>query len=784
MNRNILDIIEEFNNKNKIEDVIETVAGAHIHKKSLCCPLHGGDSPTGASIHTGNNIFTCWTGNCGKGITPWQFVKKYYKLNGFKEVAQKVNQLFKANIPIWDKEQKEEKQSREVFNCVYNVKKYLSEAQEVLVGELRNNKHILLNANTGLGKTYGITQLFSRNIFADDYIFFLVPTRAIAEQVAEEYPIFQLFYKDDSLLPVGKFVVSTYHKIHLLEKAIESEIRTRAILGDFPPMYTVVVDECHELMTKRKLLGNKARKVETFIKNSDRSIMMSANTKYMNAAYKDKGLFNKYICVERTETLYNADILNVHRLPKGTASKTLTVVNLIKDKLANCDKVLFYEDSKELLQEYSHILNKVGIDNVVITSDNKEEDDVIEDYSTIIKDSKLIKKVTLTTSLINAGVNIIDENIALIVKQDRNKVDMLKIEQFLARVRTTGNDLTVLLGSTDKEIKKTVDFKKFLYKVEQEAKVISLGFNVDVAEGYGLDINAESFATLWKTYKSNEAYVSVKELAYVEGSILKIDETAVHEKARNDFERANYYSDEFIIEQLQNVKVKEIKVSTIAPVTVKKDKKSKKDSNFNTAVNELINEAEALTELYNLATKKIKSANIQNKKMKEFYNEFNRNKLYKEMLRNLRDCILPHMENKNISKTRIFTDIVNVYSKDVKKKQRGFAIDNIKRLEILNKLMPVGTDYAKVKVTGDYVYMAVRKNLDCYISNRKTIKDRALDWVLNDLMNLRDLEVLDNKYYVNKGEKKFKINDVVAEIKNCIEGIYNVTDKGYITGLL
>lgn len=32
MNRNILDIIEEFNNKNKIEDVIETVAGAHIHK--------------------------------------------------------------------------------------------------------------------------------------------------------------------------------------------------------------------------------------------------------------------------------------------------------------------------------------------------------------------------------------------------------------------------------------------------------------------------------------------------------------------------------------------------------------------------------------------------------------------------------------------------------------------------------------------------------------------------------------------------------------------------------
>ena len=38
-------------------------------------------------------MFSCWTGDCGKGITPWYFVAKYYNLDNFKDIAKKINEL-------------------------------------------------------------------------------------------------------------------------------------------------------------------------------------------------------------------------------------------------------------------------------------------------------------------------------------------------------------------------------------------------------------------------------------------------------------------------------------------------------------------------------------------------------------------------------------------------------------------------------------------------------------------------------------------------------------------
>ena len=174
MTKNYKEIISNFNDSHDIKDVIETITGGIIKNKSLCCPLHNGDNKAGASIHIGKNIFTCWTGDCGRAITPWYFIQKYYGLTTFKEVAQKANVIFDANIPIYEKKEvaaEEDKQQVE-YDAVYNVDKYLSETKEILKEELSKSKHILLNANTGLGKTYGIVNLVKDNIFVDDYIFF------------------------------------------------------------------------------------------------------------------------------------------------------------------------------------------------------------------------------------------------------------------------------------------------------------------------------------------------------------------------------------------------------------------------------------------------------------------------------------------------------------------------------------------------------------------------------------------------------------------------------------
>lgn len=780
----VLRVIEEFNSRHNIKDVIENITGVQIKRKSLCCPLHGGDNKNGSSIDPAKNIFTCWTSDCGRGITPWGFISKYYNLNGFKEVAEKANFLFNANIPIYEKKSIQALEKNIEGDKILKVENYLSECKSSLGAEIEEYNHILLSANTGLGKTYGLIDLLKDNK-SMDYIFLLVPTRSIAEQVTKDYPIFNIFYGNDIILPKSRYIVSTYHKIHMLEKAIDSEIEARAILGEFPPMYTVIVDEVHELQSKRKLLGNKARMIENFIKNSDNSILMSANTSYINKTYKDKGLFNRYITVDTENIKYNADNFNILRLPKGNDQKRVLTINLIKDKLQAYNNVIFYEDSIEQLKAYEGELKALGLECIVINSQNKnEEDEVAEEYKNIIENSKLNKTIILTTSLINAGVNIKSNKVALIVKQDRNKFDIQKIEQFLARVRTNDNDLTLLLGSTDKEINKNIiPYEMFIGKLERESESTRIFFNNYIFNEFGLGSTHEIVKNKWNNYKPNEAYAIVKDIMFVENGLLKIDFPMLMEQARLEFERANYYNDKFILEQLENVKARNKKIIYLAPVTVEKKITLKEENTLKDDTLLIMQDNNSIKEFLKLVKKEIKGTQLQVELLREYYNKYKNNTLFKEMLKILRSVIIPNKANENISKITLFTSILLAYTEDTSKKEREMTINNIKRVEIYNKQKPLGTTKESIKGTGDYVYYSVRKNFDCYVDWSKPFSNKATMWALNDLIELRKLESFNEKYLKDDKGKKIKIIELKEELNSCINSIYEITDKRYITDL-
>ena len=778
-------VIEEFNNKNNIKDVIETITGIKIKRKSLCCPLHGGSNKNGASIHEGKNIFTCWTKNCAKGLTQWSFIAKYYHLNGFKEVAEKANILFNANIPIYEKNNVQDTKKHIDSDKILKVENYLSECKSSLETEIESHKHILLNANTGLGKTYGLIDSLKDNK-SMDYIFLLVPTRSIAEQIKKDYPLFDIFYGNDTVLPSSRYVVSTYHKIHMLDRAIEGEVKARAILGEFPPMYTVVIDEAHELMAKRKLLGNKARIIESFIKNSDNSILMSANTSYINKTYKDKGLFNRYITVNTENTKHNADNLNILRLPKGNDQKRTLTIKLIKDKLQAYNNVIFYEDSIEQLKAYEGELKALGLECIVINSQNKnEEEEVSEEYKNIIENSKLNKTIILTTSLINAGVNIKSNKVALIVKQDRNKFDIQKIEQFLARVRTNDNDLTLLLGATDKEVNKNiVPYEMFVKKLEMETESVRIFFNEYILNEFGLEATDKLVKNKWTTYKCNEAYVKVKDIMFVENGLLKIDYPMLMEQARLEFEKANYYNDKFILEQLENVKARNKKIIYLAPVTVEEKKTLKEENTLKDDTLLIMQDNNSIKEFLKLVRKEIKGTQLQVELFREYYNKYKNNTLFKEMLKILRSVIIPNKSDENISKITLFTSILLAYTEDTSKKEREMTINNIKRVEIYNKETPLRATQESIRAIGDFTYFVVRKNFDCYaLKSNHPIKNSAYNWAFNDLMELRKLEPLNDKYFIDDNKKKYKIKDIVNEIENCTNSIYEITEKNYIIGL-
>lgn len=785
MNKNVLDIIEEFNNRNRIEDVIRVVAGATITRNSLCCPLHQGDNKHGASINPRTNVFSCWTGDCGRGVTPWRFVQKYYNLSTFKEVAQKVNALFNANIPIFDKNNSKKNITKEEFDVVYDVDKYLSEANNMIKKELEKHQHLLLNANTGLGKTYAVVDFVTKHNI-DDYVFFLVPTRSIAEQVAQNYPAFRLFYDNDTQLPASKFIVSTYHKIYHLQRAIERETEQRCLLNEFPPSYFVVIDEVHEIMSKRKLLSVKARNIELFLKNADRSILMSANTDYVYKAYKDKNMFNKYVCVKARKIEHNADNLNIYRISSKSKQQGQVVVNLIKSKLSKYDKILFYEDNINNLNEYAKKLNELGIENVVINSKNKNEEEVEVDYKGIIENSHLLKRVTFTTSIINAGVNVKDNNICLIAKQDKNSFDVLKLEQFLARVRTTKNDLNVILTSNnDVKGKNIVSFEPVLNNLMQMSSLTASNFNLNLFATSGLNCSNAEVEKIFKTYKNNDAYKNFADVLYVKDTCLKVDDIAVVERARLTHERMNYYNNTFVLNALDMVKAKNKNIVTIAPLSHleedKKDNEKGKKDEFRKDLKLIRDDIKAVSELYKFVTKEVKSKDLEF--IKDFYLQYNQNKIYKEMMKNLKDCLNNIVNEEEVNKTLIFTQILNLYVEDNKKRFRDNAIANIKRTEIYNKVVEVNACKEKLALVGDYVYIAVRKNFDCYTDKNHSISKRACDWALHDLLKLKKLEILDDEYYMDTKGKKVKRKDLIKELKDCINSVYSISNKNYILGL-
>lgn len=782
--KNVLEIVEEFNSKNRIEDVIRTVTGATIKNKSLCCPLHNGNNKHGASINVRTNVFSCWTSSCGRGVTPWTFVQKYYGLTTFKEVAEKANNLFNANIPIFDKN-KQKNITKEEFDVVYNVDKYLSEANNMIKKELEECNHILLNANTGLGKTYAVVDFVTKNNI-DDYVFFLVPTRSIAEQVSRDYPAFQLFYDNDTQLPASRFIVSTYHKIYHLQKAIEAETEQRCLLNEFPPSYFVVIDEVHEIMSKRKLLSVKARNVELFLKNADRSVLMSANTNYVYKAYKDKNMFNKYVCVKARKIEYNADNLNIYRISNKSKQQKQIVVNLIKDKLSKYDKILFYEDNINNLNEYATELNKLNIENVVINSKNKDDEEVENDYKGIIEDSHLLKKVVFTTSIVNAGVNIKDSNVCLIAKQNKNSFDVMKLEQFLARVRTTSNDLNVILTSNnDVESKNIVSFKPVLSNLMQMSNLTASNFNLNLFATAGLNCSNAEVEKIFKTYRNNDAYKNFADVLYVKDTCLRVDDVAVTERARLTYERMNYYNNEFVLNALSMVKAKNKNIVTIAPLSHleedKKDSEKGKKDEFRKDLKLIKDDIKAVSELYKFVTKEVKSKDLDY--IKDFYLQYNQNKIYKEMMKNLKECLNNVIDEKKINKTLIFTQILELYTEDNKKRIRDNAIANIKRIEIYNRVVEVNPQKEKLELVGDYVYIAVRKNFDCYILNRKTVKSRVYDWALNDLLELKKLEVLDDEYYIDNKNKKVKRKDIIKQLKDCIDSVYDISNNNYVLRL-
>ncbi len=778
-------IIDNFNNTNNIKDVIEKCTGIIVNKKSLPCPIHGGDNKHGSSISK-NNTFTCWTKHCITNATPWQFIKAYHKLDTFKDVAIKVNSLFDTNIPIFEKSNKPNiRPKKNSFDTIYYIRKdeYITDCKE-LANEIMKHEHILLNAITGKGKTRAVIE-YNKDTLSD-YVILLVPTRALTEDVATEYKKdgYKLFYGDMSELPDSRFIVATYNKALLLQQIINKENAYREISRDIPIKYNIIVDEVHELMSKRNLLGIRlCNCIENLVKNSYESILMSANTEHIYKAYKDKGLFNRYISIDSKKSTYNCNTLNIKRIDRK--SKVATITNEIMSALKTHEKILLMEDSKESLKEYSKLLDRHGINSVIINSDNKTDIEVMEHYNNIVKNNLLDSKVILTTSLINAGVNIKAENVFSIVVQDIHQVDTNKAEQFFGRIRTDNNNNLgyYIMQGEEKDFIGSYEYSLKYYIEIAEHK--ALLFNQYIFNKYGLEFSDNIVRNEFKLYSENENYKEVKDILYYdyETQSIKVDYIAIYEKARIKNLKFNYYNNDFMIEQLKGVKARETKVVTVAPIEKIKVEIEKEipQISLSDAIRNILDDKDGLEEFRNYINGNIKPKDFGRDPNIVIYNNYKKDKKYQEMIRNIKEITRVIKDiNDNYSMNHLI-NILKLYSSNKKKKEIQQDLRAIKIKEIYNKKFPLNTDKyinTDTEIIGDIVYSLVRKYCDCYAVIKKELSNKTFNNMLLELFKMKEKQLINKS---SKGKKKPPEEKILEELKkeliNTIKATYKQGDN-------
>lgn len=776
---------KEFSDFFTISEVIYKLQGISVENgKSFICPFHkSSKNKSNSSINRDGKVFRCWTRGCGgdKGLTPYAYADYYcrevLKLNDWKEVKKYIDSVFNTNL--YKEPRKDLKpKSKNVYDEVLKVDKYLSEVILDVIDNVKNNKTIVLNGGTGIGKTRALAVGLKENFNRLDVnrVVFVTPRSSIVEEISNRYN-YDKFYKNDTVLPVSNFIVATTHKGKLLNNGLTDwkvNLNNKDNLEMIPEDYILVVDEAHLLMTNRNIVGN-IKEIEQLISNSKYCIFTSANTYHFYKACKEQYNINKHISVQRKERIYNMESLDVLRIKGDIEQKKKVIIDLIKKEE---NKVFLIYNNIKVLEELEYELNKINIKAKSINANNKNNIDVIDSYNDLIIESTLRNNVTLCTSVVDTGVNIEQENITTIVIQESHQLDDITVIQAFARVRTTKGNKGILILSDVKELqehhKLVKGFRGTLKLWESMCNQALINFNTHMMNNmYNYDIESViEFKTLWNVLRKNDLYLPFQEcleVVYDEGNVnprLEINKIVLYNKARKENIRNNYYCDDYILRILKAVNTKEIKINKIITATQKR-KKSK--GSFNIALKDVLENKSNVNDIAFIVLGKIDINNLNNNELVDFIKE---NKSKVNPIINRVKNLVKRCKNKSIEidEYKFIKDYFNAYTEE-KSSDRKIII---KKLEygIFNKLWRVNEDYIGI---GVLEYESIRRNCDCFLKNKNKPNKIAYMQMINEIYNNEDInrkaKLKGKEVNINLSKCKSKIDESIRIIYRCSDNL-------------
>lgn len=761
----------------------------------LVCPIHGKTGKGYNASIKGDRIISCWSQGCLRGDGVFSFLEKYLVevegISDFIDRFKRIDSLLGTNLYVSLEKQKEKKKEENLFTKEFFVNKYCAEKEieQDLMFELLSEKNSILNAGTGLGKTYFLTHFanfLTKNRMVDK-VFFLTPRRSLVEEIAEKYKSlnFVSFMGNDDYLPEERNIVATTHKAHRINSSIEMPVLYLNDEEEFHYItedlnYAVIIDECHLLHTSRQIVGN-IDEINRLIQNSSYTIFTSANTNHFYKACKEEYNIKNYISIKRKNRLYNLEKLEILRVEGKERDLIETAKNILLNNPSK--KTLIINNNIAQNNELAEGLREVGINAESINSKNKEDNPA---YDEIIKNSFLKNEITICTSIIDTGINIQNNNVRIIIIAPRSQFDDISIIQGFARVRTLEGNIGILITNANKKVNRMLyDFDKLKELNKEEVEKIALTFNEHMFDFYTSE-SYEEYKAVWNICKENDLYTKRKSVLKIDGGelnsspLLKVDKVMLYEATRKEFLLLNHFNDDFILECLKDVNAKEVGIRK-EKISVKKEKETKeKPLTINESIKNIIKSDIALEGLIDACKK--------NYKLKDIIILEDIAKLDMKLAGDIKKAIKTFIDYKELEKIEI--DELKLTKKVLESfisESNNETKNKLKKIKWLlyNNVYKVGKKYAKdeFKGIGDTVYSLIREMFDCSFRKNRKITDEELNVAVEEYCKTKGYEVNNQGIGKFTDDKKFKkisskiLSRYLEDVKVSIEDIYNIKNN-------
>ena len=324
-------------------------------------------------------------------------------------------------------------------------------ALKALTNLLDSASRLVLRAPTGCGKTYTVL----RHIAPDHHkktggvTVLAVPTVAMAEQIKNEYSDLKPIVITGNESDLHRLYADAPLDTCVIVSVYDSAARLLDVISE--PTTLLVVDEMHKLVCDYDYRTSAMRTMLRLIKQAPRTLCLSATPELLfheaplNFTYCD-------VDVQQKRPLR----FQQRSYDKREEAVITTILTTLNDHPATT--VLLNVNSKKLLKRTKILLLKSGLSDHDVDIITRDTMATSPEYRSATEQSRFTRRVILTTSVLDCGVNILNTGRVQIIMLDEKNEDT--IIQVANRFRTADAIDVMLFSSKNRGISKQAQHKQ------------------------------------------------------------------------------------------------------------------------------------------------------------------------------------------------------------------------------------------------------------------------------------------------------------------------------------